>query len=161
MKKIEIEAMNYKTKEIARAQYMVAEAEAHKARCKTEKSIIKAEKDIVYAKSLIERYENELAELEAAKTEALERMAAGNAEAVFAWSYNDEYGCSVGAITRTAFTTYAEAEAAYTAKKKANGGWITGWIEIRKAGETAEIEAIAAEIAQLEKKLNELTWGDN
>ena len=161
MKKIEIEAMNRTVENIARARRMVADAEAHKARCKTEKSIAKAEKDIAHAKNLVKRYENELAELEAAKAEALERMAAGNAEAVFAWTYNDDYGRAIGAITRTAFATYAEAEAAYTAKKNAEHGWVTGWIEIRKAGETAEIEALAAEVARLEERLNKLTWGED
>ena len=161
MKKIEIEAMNRTVENIARARRMVADAEAHKARCKTEKSIAKAEKDIAHARDVVELYETELAELEAAKAEALEKMTAGNAEAVFAWCYNDDYGRAVGAITRTAFATYVEAEAAYTAKKNAEHGWVTGWIEIRKAGETAEIEALAAEVARLEERLNKLTWGDD
>lgn len=161
MKKIEIEAINHTVENIASARRMVADAETHKARCKTEKSIAKAEKDIAHAKDLVELYEHALAELEAAKAKALESMTAGNTEAVFAWSYTDDYGRAVGAITRTAFATYAEAEAAYTTKKNAEHGWVTGWIEIRKAGETAEIEALAAEVARLEKRLDELTWGED
>ena len=79
-----------------------------------------------------------------------------NEEIVFAYHWNNDYGMRNGEIKRIPYNAIEEAENKYKEMKRGNGGYVTGWFEVRERGELNRMEELKKEIERLEKELKEL-----
>lgn len=145
---------------IERYRRLKTDAEAHKMRCTSQKSIVKAENDIADYERKIERHEKILAELNAEKANALAMLQTTKSEVILAYYWTDEYGYAETDIERILFPSYDSAISYYTERKKGNGGYFQGWIEVRPIGEFAKMEELQAKIAEMTSEFERLEKGE-
>lgn len=159
MKKINLDKINYLRSEVAYDKTALEEAIEAKARKRSESGLKKADEEIARIKRWNARNKEELAKYEAEAEEA-KKLAKAGGDIVLARVWLDDYGTREGEVNRSAYNSLEEAEEAYYKIKEGNGGYISAWIEVRKAGEFERIKKLRAEIEKLMAELKELGGDD-
>jgi uncharacterized small protein (DUF1192 family) len=132
----------------------------HKARCTSFKSIAKSAEKLAHYDKQIELLTSSLDQMENLLHDAMIAASFDGSEVYFAWNWNDDYGFAYGDIIREKYPTVFEAIAAYDRKKAGNGGYISGWLEIRGAGEIERINYLREQIATMQAELDKLEKGE-
>ena len=159
MKKIELDNITYQRSEVAYREAELKKAIEAKARKRSESGLKKADEEIARIEKWKAREEAELAKYEAEAEEA-KKLAKAGGEIVLARVWLDDYGRRDSKINRSVWSSLEEAEEAYRKIKEGNGGYLSAWIEVRKAGEFERIKKLRAEIERLKAELKELGGDD-
>lgn len=160
MIKIDLDKRNANKRDLDSYINLRQEELAHKTRCTSPKSIVKSAEKLDYYDKQIALFTSSLDQIDDRLYDAMVAANFDGSEVYFAWNWNDDYGFPYGDTIREKYPTVFEAIAAYDRKKAGNGGYISGWLEIRGAGEVERINYLREQIATMQAELDKLEKGE-